>query len=87
MNEESQKTDLYELARRTVEDTLNSPLERAYPYAYVDGICLKRSWSGSYNNVAVVVAVSAYDDGCRKAIERAKGSSSPSSVGASSSHG
>ena len=27
------------------------PLERACPHVYVDGIYLKRSWGGSYDNV------------------------------------
>ena len=31
-------------------------LERLRLYVYVDGIYLKRSWGGSYENVAVMVA-------------------------------
>ena len=31
-------------AFEAVEERRNGPLERAYPYACVDGICLKRSW-------------------------------------------
>lgn len=30
---------------------------RQYPYVYIDGIYLKRSWGGSYDNVAVMIAI------------------------------
>ena len=39
------------------------PLTREYPYVYVDGIYLKRSWGGSYENVAVMAAISVNEDG------------------------
>ena len=51
----------------------NRPLERAYPYVYVDGIYLKRSWGGSYENVAVMVAIGVNDDGYREVIGAAEG--------------
>lgn len=56
-----------------VEAWRNRPLERAYPYACVDGIYLKRSWGGSYENVAVMVAIGVNDDGCREVIGAAEG--------------
>ena len=56
-------SNLNEKAFASVEEWRNRPLERAYPYVYVDGIYLKRSWGGSYENVAVMVAVGADDDG------------------------
>ena len=49
------------------------PLDRAYPYVYVDGIYLKRSWGGSYENVAVMVAIGVNDDGFREVIGAAEG--------------
>lgn len=66
-------SDLNERAFEAVEARRNRPLERAYPYACVDGIHLKRSWGGSYENVAVMVAIGADDDGCREAIGAAEG--------------
>lgn len=48
--------DLNEKAFAPVEEWRNRPLERAYPYVYVDGIYLKRSWGGAYENVAVMIA-------------------------------
>ena len=66
-------SNLNEKAFEAVEEWRNGPLERAYPYACVDGICLKRSWGGSYENVAVMVAIGVNDDGYREAIGAAEG--------------
>lgn len=44
----------------------------AYPYAFIDGAHMKRSWGGSHGNVMVMVAIGVNDDGCRKAIGAAE---------------
>ena len=66
-------SNLNEKAFEAVEEWRNRPLERAYPYVYVDGIYLKRSWGGSYENVAVMVAIGVNDDGYREVIGAAEG--------------
>ena len=66
-------SNLNEKAFEAVEERRNGPLERAYPYACVDGIYLKRSWGGSYENVAAMVAIGVNDDGCREVIGAAEG--------------
>ena len=66
-------SNLNEKAFASVEEWRNRPLERAYPYPYVDGIYLKRSWGGSYENVAVMVAIGVNDDGYREVIGAAEG--------------
>ena len=66
-------SSLNERAFASVEEWRNRPLERAYPYVYVDGIYLKRSWGGSYENVAVMVAIGVNDDGHREVIGAAEG--------------
>ena len=66
-------SNLNERAFEAVEERRNGPLERAYPYACVDGIYLKRSWGGSYENVAVMVAIGVNDDGYREVIGAAEG--------------
>ena len=66
-------SNLNERAFEAVEAWRNRPLERAYPYVYVDGIHLKRSWGGSYGNVAVMAAIGVNDDGCREVIGAAEG--------------
>lgn len=57
----------------SVEEWRNRPLERAYPYVYVDGIYLKRSWGGSFENVAVMIAIWVNNDGYREVIGAAEG--------------
>lgn len=66
-------SNLNDKAFSSVEAWRNRPLDRAYPYVYVDGIYLKRSWGGSYENVAVMVAIGVNDDGYREAIGAAEG--------------
>ena len=66
-------SNLNEKAFEAVEEWRNRPLERAYPYVYVDGIYLKRSWGGSYENVAVMIAIGVNDDGYREVIGAAEG--------------
>ena len=66
-------SNLNEKAFEAVEEWRSRPLERAYPYACVDGIYLKRGWGGSYENAAAMVATGADDDGCREVIGAAEG--------------
>ena len=66
-------SNLNERAFEAVEARRSRPLERAHPYVYVDGIYLKRSWGGSCENVAVMVAIGVDDDGCREVIGAAEG--------------
>ena len=66
-------SNLNERAFASVEEWRNGPLERAHPYVYVDGIHLKRSWGGSYENVAAMVAIGVNDDGYREVIGAAEG--------------
>ena len=66
-------SNLNEKAFASVEEWRNRPLERAYPYVYVDGIYLKRSWGGAYENAAVMIAIGVNDDGCREVIGAAEG--------------
>ena len=66
-------SNLNEKALKSVEEWRRRPLNREYPYVYVDGIYLKRSWSGSYENVAVMVAIDANEDGYREVIGCAEG--------------
>ena len=66
-------SNLNEKAFASVEEWRNRPLDRAYPYVYVDGIYLKRSWGGAHGNVAVMVAIGVNDDGYREVIGAAEG--------------
>lgn len=65
--------DLNGKASASAGERRNRPPGRAHPYACVDGIYLKRSWGGAYENVAVAVAIGVNDDGHREVIGAAEG--------------
>ncbi|HVT28818.1 MAG TPA: transposase, partial [Lacipirellulaceae bacterium] len=44
----------------------NQPITGRFAYVYLDGIWLKRSWSGEVKNVAVLVAIGVDQDGYRQ---------------------
>lgn len=48
-------------------------LDRAFPYIYLDGIFLKRSWGGEVRNVAVLVCIGVDEDGYREVLGCAEG--------------
>ena len=49
-----------------IEAWRNRVIEGEYPYVYLDGIVLKRSWAGEIKNVSVLVAVGVDQDGYRR---------------------
>jgi transposase-like protein len=49
-----------------IETWRNRPIEGRYPYVYLDGIVLKRSWAGEIKNVSVLVAIGVDQDGYRR---------------------
>lgn len=51
----------------------NRPLQRKYPYVYLDGIYLKRNWGGEYENVAILIAMAVNEDGYREVIGASEG--------------
>jgi len=48
-----------------IEQWRNRKLQGDYPYVYLDGICLKRSWGGEVRNVSMLVAIGVAQDGFR----------------------
>jgi transposase-like protein len=56
-----------------IEDWRNRPIAGEYPYVFLDGIWLKRSWGGEVRNVAVLVAVGVGRDGHRAILGVAEG--------------
>lgn len=65
--------NLNDKAFEVVEEWRSRPLTCGYPYVFVDGIYLKRAWGGSFENVAVMVAIGVNDDGYREVIGAAEG--------------
>jgi transposase-like protein len=49
-------SDLNKKMYKRIDKWRNRPIEGEYPYVYLDGISLKRSWGGEVRNVAVLVA-------------------------------
>jgi putative transposase len=57
----------------TIERWRNRKLEGTYPYVYLDGIILKRSWGGEVRNISVLVAIGVNGEGFREVIGVAEG--------------
>jgi len=57
----------------TIERWRNRKLEGKYPYVYLDGIILKRSWGGEVRNISVLVAIGVSGGGFREIIGVAEG--------------
>ena len=51
----------------------NRRLEGTFPYVYLDGISMKRSWGGEVKNVSVLVAIGVDNDGYRHILGVAEG--------------
>ncbi len=49
-----------------IDQWRNKAIVDEYPYVYLDGIVLKRSWAGEVSNVSVLVAIGVNGDGYRK---------------------
>jgi len=66
-------SNLNEKAFAGVEAWRTRPLEGDYPYVYIDGIFLKRAWGGSYENIAIMIAIGVNEKGYREIIGCAEG--------------
>ncbi len=58
---------------KQIEKWRQRKLETAYPYVFLDGIWLKRSWGGEVKNVSILVAIGVSADGFREIIGLAEG--------------
>jgi transposase-like protein len=56
-----------------IEKWRNRPITDAFPYLYLDGIVLKRTWAGEVRNVSVLVAIGVGADGYRQVLGVAEG--------------
>ena len=56
-----------------IERWRNRPIEETFPYVYLDGIVLKRTWADQVRNVSVLVAVGVTEDGFRQVLGVAEG--------------
>ncbi len=51
-----------------IEQWRRRRLEGDYPYVYLDGIVLKRSWAGEVKNVSILVAIAVDQEGYREVL-------------------
>lgn len=51
-----------------IEKWRNKPIEGEFPYVYLDGVSLKRSWGGEVGNVSVLIAIGVGTDGYRRVL-------------------
>ncbi|HEX7115687.1 MAG TPA: IS256 family transposase [Steroidobacter sp.] len=58
---------------RHIEAWRNRAIEGEFPYLYLDGVILKRSWAGEIRNVSVLVAIGIGTDGFRHILGVAEG--------------
>ena len=56
-----------------IEEWRSRPITEEYPYVYVDGVYLKRSWGGEIQNVSVLVAIGVNNEGFREILGAAEG--------------
>ena len=56
-----------------IEAWRQQPITGSYPYGYLDGVSLKRSWGGEVRNVSVLIAVGVEADGYRHILGVAEG--------------
>lgn len=66
-------SNLNKKAYEHIENRRTRPLSGEYPYIYVDGIYLKRSWGGEIQYVSILVAIGVRNDDCHKIIGTAEG--------------
>ena len=53
---------------KRIDQWRNRPFEVEYPYVYLDGIVLKRTWADQVRNVSVLVAIGVSDVGYRQVL-------------------
>jgi putative transposase len=58
---------------RHIEAWRNREIIGDFPYVYLDGVVLKRSWAGEVKNVSVLVAIGVGNDGFRQILGVAEG--------------
>lgn len=66
-------SNLNKKAYEHIEQWRIRPLAEEYPYIYVDGVFLKRSWGGEVKNVSILIAIGVNKDGYREILGAEEG--------------
>ena len=56
-----------------IERWRNRPIEQPFPYVYLDGLVMKKTWAGEVQNVSVLVAIGVGEDGHKHVLGVAEG--------------
>lgn len=65
-------SNLNKKAYEYIETWRSRKLTGSFPYVYVNGVYLKRSWGGEIQNVFILVAIGVNEEGCREIIGAAE---------------
>jgi transposase-like protein len=66
-------SELNQRIYQQIDQWRQRPLQGEYPYVFVDGIWLKRSWGGEVKNVSVLVAIGVSQTGYREILAVSEG--------------
>jgi transposase-like protein len=66
-------SDLNQRIYKQIEEWRQQPLVGDFPYVFVDGLWLKRSWGGEVKNVSVLVAIGVSQSGYRQILAVSEG--------------
>jgi putative transposase len=66
-------SDLNQKIYQQIEQWLPQPIVGDFPYVFLDGIWLKRSWGGEVKNVSVLVAIGVSQSGYRQILAVSEG--------------
>jgi putative transposase len=66
-------SDLNQRIYKQIEEWRQQPLVGNFPYVFVDGLWLKRSWGGEVKNVSVLVAIGVAQSGYRQILAVSEG--------------
>ena len=66
-------SDLNQRIYKQIEEWRQQPLVGEFPYVFLDGIWLKRSWGGEVKNVSVLVAIGVAQSGYRQILAVSEG--------------
>ena len=66
-------SDLNQKIYKQIEEWRQQPLDGEFPYVFVDGLWLKRSWGGEVKNVSVLVAIGVAQTGYRQILAVSEG--------------
>ena len=66
-------SDLNQKIYGKIDEWRERPLVGDFPYVFLDGLWLKRSWGGEVKNVSVLVAIGVAQSGCREILAVSEG--------------